>query len=146
MEFEEQGQKLTEKERSKKVLLKKLQKLRKSGENPMGKTATTTVKMEQKETKTELPAVSTIKGEMHKTGESSLKSQEVGMKTEESKRKTSQTEGCVNKEDAEWYQKNISDAFDQLKSGLLQDEQLHMLVEKFTLEIRRCMQYIKLQP
>ena len=146
MEFKEQGQKLTEKERSKKVLLKKLQKLRKSGENPMGKPATTTVKMEQKETKMELPVVSTIKGEMHETGESLLKSQEVGMKTEESKRKICQTEGCVNKEDAEWYQKNISDAFHQLKSGLLQDEQLHMLVKKFTLEICRCMQYTKLQP
>ena len=46
MEFKEKGQKLTEKERSKKVLLKKLQKLRKLGENPMGKTAMTNVKME----------------------------------------------------------------------------------------------------
>ena len=72
MEFKEQGRKLTEKEKSKKALLKKLQKLRKSGEKPMGKTLTTTVEMEQKETKTELPAVSTIKGEMHETGESSL--------------------------------------------------------------------------
>ena len=52
----------------------------------------------------------------------------------------------MNKEDAEWYQKNVSYAFDQLKSGLLQDEQLHMLVEKFTLEICRCMKHIKLQP
>ena len=85
MEFKDQGQKLTEKEKSKKVLLKKLQKLRKSGEEPMSKTVTTTVEMEQKETKMELPAVSTIKGEMCKTGESSLKPQEVGMKTEESK-------------------------------------------------------------
>ena len=46
----------------------------------------------------------------------------------------------------EWYQENVSDAFNQLRSSLLQDEQLHMLVEKFTLEIRRCMQHIKLQP
>ena len=83
---------------------------------------------------------------MCEIGESSLKSQEVGTKTEESKRKTSQTEGCVNKEDAEWYHKNVSDAFNQLKTGFLQDEQLHMLVEKFTLEKCRCMQYIKLQP
>ena len=146
MELKEQGQKLTEREKSKKVLLKKLQKLKKSGEKPTSKTAMTTVEMEQKETKTELPAVSTIKGKMHKTGESLLKSQEVGTKTEESQKQRSQMEGCVNKEDAEWYQKNISDAFDQLKSGLLQDEQLHMLVEKFMLEIRRCMQHIKLQP
>ena len=105
MEFKDQGQKLTEKEKSKKVLLKKLQKLRKSGEEPMSKTVTTNVEMEQKETKTELPAVSAIKGEMHGTGESSLKSQEAGMKTEKSKRKTSQTKGCVNKEDAEWYKR-----------------------------------------
>ena len=55
-------------------------------------------------------------------------------------------DGCVNKEDVEWYQNNVSVAFDQLKSGLLQDEQLHMLVQKFTLEIHRCMQHIKLQP
>ena len=145
MEFKDQGQKLTEKERSKKVLLKKLQKLRKSGEEPMSKMATTTVKIEQKETKMELPAASVIKGKMHETGKSSLKPQEAGMKPEESKRKTSQTEGCVNKDDVEWYQGNISDAFDQLRSSLLQDEQLHILVEKFTLEIRRCMQHIKLQ-
>ena len=67
------------------------------------------------------------------------------MKTEESKR-ISQTEGCVNKEDVEWYQNDISVAFDQLKSCLLQDEQLLTLVQKFTLEICRCMQHIKLQP
>ena len=145
MEFKDQRQKLTEKEKSKKVLLKKLQKLRKSGEEPMSKTVMTNVEMEQKETKMELPAVSAIKGEMCETDESSLKPQDVGMKTEESKR-MSQTEGCVNKEDAEWYQENVSDAFDQLKSGLLQDEQLHMLLERFMLEICRCMQHIKLQP
>ena len=29
---------------------------------------------------------------------------------------------------------------------MLQDEQLHTLVQKFTLEIHRCMQHIKLQP
>ena len=46
----------------------------------------------------------------------------------------------------EWYQENVNDAFDQLKNGLLQDEQLHTLVEKFTSEIRRSMQRIKLQP
>ena len=96
MEFKEQGQKLTEREKLKKVLRKKLQKLRKSGEKPMSTTAMTTVEMEQKETKMELPAVSTMEAEMCETGESSLKSQEVGTKTEESKRKTTQTEGCVN--------------------------------------------------
>ena len=144
MEFKEQGQKLTEKLISKKILLKKLQKLRKKGEEPMSKTVTTNVEIEQKETNKELPAVPTMKGEMHETSKSLLKSQEVGMKPEESKRKMSQTEGCVNKEDAEWYQRNVNDAFNQLKSGLLQDEQLHMLVEKFMLEIRRCIQHIKL--
>ena len=100
MEFKDKGQKLTEKEKSKKVLLKKLQKLRKSGEESMSKTVMTTVEMEQKETKTELPAVSAIKNEMCDIGESSLISQEVGTKTEENKR-ISQTEGCVNKEDVE---------------------------------------------
>ena len=144
MKFKDQGQKLTEKEKSKKVLLIKLQKLRKSGKEPMSKTVMTTVEMEQKETKTELPAVSTIKGEMCKNGKSLLKPQEVGTKTEESKR-MSKTQECVNKEDVEWYQENVSDAFNQLKSGLLQDEQLHTLVEKFRLEIRRCIQRIKLQ-
>ena len=29
---------------------------------------------------------------------------------------------------------------------MLQDEQLHMLVQKVMFEIRRCMQHIKLQP
>ena len=111
----------------------------------MSKTETTTVEMEQKETKTKLPAVSTIKSETHKVGKISLKSQEVGMKTEESKG-IGQTEGCVNKEDVEWYQNNVTVAFNQLKSSLLQDEQLQMLVQKFTLEIHRCMQHIKLQP
>ena len=50
-ELKSQGQKLTEKEKSKKVLLKKLQKLqklKKSGEKPMSKTEMTTVEMEQK--------------------------------------------------------------------------------------------------
>ena len=106
----------------------------------------TTVKIEQKETKTKLPAVSTIKSETREIGESSLKLQEVGTEAGESKKKTSPADGCVNKEDTEWYQNSVSVAFDQLKSGLLQDEQLHTLVQKFTLEIHRCMQYIKLQP
>ena len=145
MQFKSQEQKLIEKEKSKKLLLKKLQKLRKLGE-PMSKTETTTVKIEQKETKMKLPTASIIKSERHKIGESSLKPQEVGTKTGESNRKTSPTDGCVNKEDAEWYQNNVSIAFDQLKSGLLQDEQLQMVVQKFTLEICRCMQHIKLQP
>ena len=146
MEFKDQGQKLTEKEKSKKVLLKKLQKLMRSGEEPMSKVTTTIAKMEQKEVKTELSAGPVIKGKMYETGESSLKSPEEVMRTGESKKKMSKTEGCVNKDDVEWYQENINDAFDKLKSDLLQDEQLHMLVEKFTSEIHRSMQRIKLQP
>ena len=62
-EFKSQGQKGTEKEKSKKVLLKKLQKLRKLREKSMSKAEMTTVKIEQKETETEPPAVSTIKSE-----------------------------------------------------------------------------------
>ena len=50
-----------------------------------------------------------------------------------------QTEGCINKEDAEWYQENNNDAFDQLKKDLLQDEQLHALIEKFMFEVCRSM-------
>ena len=92
---------MTDKEKSKKVLLKKLQKLRRSGEELMSKVTTTTGKMEQKEIKTELPAAPVFEDRMHETGKSSLKSQEVGMKTGESKKKMSQTEGCVNKDDAE---------------------------------------------
>ena len=46
MEFKQQGQKLTEREKSKKVLLKKLQKLKKLREKPMSKTEMTTVEME----------------------------------------------------------------------------------------------------
>ena len=145
MEFKSQEQKLTEREKSKKVLLKKLRKLRKSGE-PMSKTETTTLKVEQKETKMKPPAASTIKSETHEIVESSLKLQEVGTKTGESKKKMSPADRCVNKEDAEWYQNNVSIAINQLKSALLQDEQLQMVVQKFTFEIRRCMRHIKLQP
>ena len=53
---------------------------------------------------------------------------------------------CVNKEDADWYQNNVSIAFNELKSGLLQGKQLQTVVQKFTLEICRCMQHIKIQP
>ena len=129
----------------KKVLLEKLQKLRKSGE-PVSKVEMTTVKIEQKETKTKSPKASTIKRETHEIGENSLKLQEVETKTGKIKKKMTSADGCVNKEDTEWYQNSVSIAFNQLKSGLLQGEQLQMVVQKFTLEIHRCMQHIKLQP
>ena len=58
----------------------------------------------------------------------------------------SPADGCVKKEDAEWYQNSVSIAFNQVKSGLLQGKQLQTLIQKFTLEICRCMQHIKLQP
>ena len=124
MEFKSQGQKLTEKEKSKKVLLKKLQKLRRLVDEPKSEVATTTKMIEPKEVKTELPADTVVM----------------------ENKKTSQTEGCVNKDDAEWYQENINDVFNQLKSGLLQDNQLHVLVKRFTSDIRKSMQHIKLQP
>ena len=145
-EIKSQGQKLTKKEKSKKILLKKLQKLGRLEDEPKSKATMTTKKTEQKEVKTELPAAPVVKDEVSETGETSLKSQEVGMKTGENKNKMSQTGGCVNKDDAEWYQGNINDAFDQLKNGLLQGSQLHTLIEKFTTEIRKSMQRIKLQP
>ena len=72
--------------------------------------------------------------------------QEVEAKTGKSKKKTSPVDRCVNKEDAEWYQNSVSTAFNQLKSEMLQGEQLQMVVQKFALEIRRCIQHIKLQP
>ena len=104
-----------------KVLLKKLQKLKKLRDEPKSEAKTATKKMEQKEIKTELPAAPVIMDKISKTGKSSLKSQEVGKKTEECLKKLSQTKGCVNKDDVEWYQENINDAFDQLKSDLLKD-------------------------
>ena len=58
----------------------------------------------------------------------------------------SQTEGCINKEDAEWYQENVNEAFDELENELLQDEQLHASIEKFMFEVHRSMEHIKLQP
>ena len=58
----------------------------------------------------------------------------------------SPTDGCVKKEDAEWYQNSVSISFNKLKNGMLRGEQLQTVVQKFTLEIRRCMQHIKLQP
>ena len=145
MQFKNLEQKLTEREKSKKVLLKKLQKLRKSG-GPVSEAEMTTVNIEQKETKTKSSTASSIKRETCKIGESSLKLQEMETKTGKSKKKMSPTDGCVNKEDAEWYQNSVSIAFNQLKNGMLQGEQLQMVVQKFTLEICRCMQHIKLQP
>ena len=146
MEFKSQGQKLTEKEKSKKVLLKKLQKLRKSGNESKSDVATTTIKIEPKQVKTELPADTVVTEKISKRGESSLKSQEVGKETQEYKKKTSQTEGCINKDDAEWYQENINDVFNQLERDVLQDNQLYVLVKRFMSEIRKSMQHIKLQP
>ena len=145
MQFKNPEQKLTEREKSKKVLLKKLQKLRKVG-GPVSEVETTTEKIKWKGTKTKLSTASTIKKETCEIGKSSLKSQEVEKKTDKSKKKTNPTDGCVNKEDAEWYQNSVSIAFNQLKNGMLQGEQLQMVVQKFALEIRRCMQHIKLQP
>ena len=85
---------------------------------------------------------------MCETGKSSLKLQEVGTKAGESKKKTSQAEGCVNKEDAKWYQENVNDALDQMMKDLLQneDKKLHALIEKFMFEVHKSMQCIKLQP
>ena len=64
------------------------------------------------------------------TGESSQKPCETSEVVED-KKQMSKAEGCINKEDAEWYQETISNAFDQLKSGLLKDEPLNVLIEKF---------------
>ena len=148
MEFKSQGQKLTEKVKSKKVLLKKLQKLRKMGDGSKSD-VDTSKKMEPKEeikTELSLDTVVTYSGQISKTGESSLKTREVGKVTQEYKKKTSQTEGCINKDDVEWYQENISDVFNQLIRDLLQDTPLHVLVERFMSEIHKSMQHIKLQP
>ena len=105
MEFKSQGQRLTEKEKLRKVLLKKLQKLRKTGNGSKSDVATTSKKIELKEeVKTELPSDAVVMEKISVTGESSLKSQEVGEVTQEDKKKTSQPEGCINKDNAEWYQ------------------------------------------
>ena len=144
MQFKNPEQKLTEKEKSKKVLLKKLQKLRKSGGH-VSEAEMTTVKIEQKETETKSPRASLIKRKTCKIGESLLKLQEVEAKTGKSKKKMSPADGCVNKEDAEWYQNSVSIAFNQLKSEMLQGDQLQTVVQKFTLGICRCMQHHKLQ-
>ena len=110
----------------------------------MSEVEKTTEKIKWKRTKTESSTASTIKKETCKISESSLKLQEVETKTGKSKKKTNPRDGCVKKEDAEWYQNSVSIAFNQLKSGMLQGEQLQTVVQKFTL--RRCMQHIKLQP
>ena len=100
MQFKNPEQKLTEREKSKKVLLKKLQKLRKAG-GPVSEAEMTTEKIKQKGTKTESSTAATIKKETCEIGESSLKSQEVETKTGKSKKKMSPTDRCVNTEDAE---------------------------------------------
>ena len=79
MQFKNLEQKLTEREKSKKVLLKKLQKLRKSG-GPVGQAKITTVKIKWKRTETKSSTASTIKKETCEIGESLLKSQEVEKK------------------------------------------------------------------
>ena len=53
--------------------------------------------------KTELPSDTVATENVSKIGESSLKPQEVVEMTQKDKKKTSQTEGCINKDDAEWY-------------------------------------------
>ena len=99
----------------------------------------TTEKIKWKGTETELSTASTIKKETCEIGKSSLKLQEVGTKTGKSKKKMSPTDGCVKKEDAEWYQNIVSIAFNRLKNGMLQGEQLQTVVQKFTLELHTCM-------
>ena len=147
-EFKSQGQKLTEKEKSKKTLLRKLQKMRKSEERPTSKPTTTTERIERKEVKTGLLAAPVIEDKTCESGKSSLKPQEVGIKTGESKKKKSPADRCVNKEDAEWYQGNVNEALDQLMKDLLHDEdkKLYALIERFMFEVRRSMQCIELQP
>ena len=62
---------------------------------------TTSKKIELKEeVKTELPSDAVVMEKISETGESSLKSQEVGEVTQEDKKKTSQPEGCINKDNA----------------------------------------------
>ena len=100
VQFKNPEQKLTEKEKSKKVLLKNLQKLEKAG-GPVSEVEMTTEKIKWKGTETELCTASTIKKETCEIGESLLKLQEVETKTGKSKKKMSPTDGCVNKEDAE---------------------------------------------
>ena len=148
MDFEGQGQKLTEKEKSKKTLLSKLWKMRKSGEQSTSKLTMTTEKIEQKEVKTELLTAPLMEDKTCESGESSQKLQEVRAKAGESKKKMSPVEGCVNREDAEWYQGNVDEALEQLMKDLLQDEdkKLHALIEGFTFKVHRSMQRIKLQP
>ena len=61
IQFKNPEQKLTETEKLKKVLLKKLQKLRKSG-GPGSETEMTTVKIKQKETKTSCLQLQPLRG------------------------------------------------------------------------------------
>ena len=110
MEFKSQGQKLTEKEKYKKTLLRKLQKMRKSGEQSTSKPSMTIEKIEWEEVKTELLTAPLIEDKTCESGESSLKLQGVGAKAGESKKKMGPSEGCVNKKDAEWYQGNVNEA------------------------------------
>ena len=128
----------------KKALLKKIQKLRKS-EGPVSEAERTTSKIGEKKTDTDSFTASMIKKEICEIGESLLKLQKVETEIGKSKKRMSPAEGCINKEDAEWYQNSVSIAFDQMKNELLQDEQLQTVAGKFTLEIW-CMEHINLQP
>ena len=122
--------------------------MRQSGEQPKSKPTMATEKIKYKEIRTELLTAPVMEEKIYKISESLLKPQDVGTKTGGSKKKISEAEGCVNKEDADWYQKNVNDVLDQLIKDLLQDEdeKLHTLIEKFVLEVHKSIQHINLQP
>ena len=96
--------------------------------------------------KVELPSDILVTEKSSKTGKSSWKPQEISEVAQEDKKQMSKMEGCINKEDAEWYQESISGTFNQFKTDLLKDELLNVLIERFMSEIHRNMQHIKLQP
>ena len=152
-DIKSEGQRLTEKEKSKKVLLKKLQKLWEAGgksQDSMTATSKTPKDAEvMREIKTEHPKPHSDELVMKKwseTGETSQKSHEISEVMKEESKQKIKMKGCFNKEDAEWHLENVNKAFEQLKSGLLKNKLLSVLMGNFMREICNSMQCIKLQP
>ena len=90
--------------------MKKLQKLRRSEDEPTSEAVMTRKKMEQK-VKTDSSAAPWVKAKTSETQGNLLKLQDINRKTKHNKEIRNQTEGCVNTDDVEWYQESANNVF-----------------------------------
>ena len=78
----------------------------------------------------------------HKYGKQSNKSQRV---TTVKERKPNEESKCINKEEADWYVTQITQAAENIKQELLEDKNLKELIRQFLDVIHDCMKELKLQ-